>query len=46
MTTVTRVAATVMATKRAVVMATRVAGKDEGKGCKSNGNCNEEGNCK
>jgi hypothetical protein len=38
----------VMATKRAVAMATRVADKDEGnvKSGKSNGNGNKEGDCK
>jgi hypothetical protein len=36
-----------MATKRAVVMAMRVAGKEEGycKSGKSNGNGNKEGDC-
>jgi hypothetical protein len=39
---------TTPATKRAVVMATRVAGEDEGdvKGGKSNGDGNKEGYCK
>jgi hypothetical protein len=37
-----------MATKGAVAMATKVAGKDEGNGksSKSNGNCNKEDNSK
>jgi hypothetical protein len=37
-----------MGTKRAVVMAKRMAGKDEGngKGAKSNGNGDKEGDCK